>query len=175
MSPKTEPLKPCPCCSAPALIHAYREGQVGVACTNLDCGLRNGLNDLAVVVERWNRRTSPPPAAPPEEADAQVLRDVWLVEPAEYDSFVTGVFATAEAAIAGIKAPYDADPLYVVQWKSDEWQDADTVLVRAHFEAVVGRSTRHDACWEIKRWKVEGGPPDAARSVPSPSAPRTTP
>ncbi len=80
------------------------------------------------------------------------MTDVWLVEPAGYDSFVTGVFATAEGAITGIKEDYA--PPYIVEWKPVEHPDDDTFLVYAHFEGVQGYSVKHDACWEIKRWEV---------------------
>jgi hypothetical protein len=86
-----------------------------------------------------------------ESVDAR--RYVWLVEPCDYDSFVTGVFSTAEAAIADIKSPYGAP--YIVRWHPDRWDSEDEVFVSADFEQVVGFSTRHTGSWTVKRWEVQ--------------------
>lgn len=86
------------------------------------------------------------------------MTHVWSVEHCDYDSFITGMFATAEDALAGIRALYDADPEYKVVWHPPVQHDPDLWTISADYECVAGKSTKHSATWEVKRWEVQGNP-----------------
>lgn len=59
-----------------------------------------------------------------------------------------GWWATERDAVEGIKQRYA--PPYIVEWK--EKRDKQGLLILSgYFEAVQGKSTKHDAHWEIRR------------------------
>jgi hypothetical protein len=77
---------------------------------------------------------------------------VWVAEHGEYEQRgVWGVYASAEAAVAAIKAKF-ADPPYRVSW--DQYETEVEVTLTGVFELVPDHSTSHTSTWEISPWDV---------------------
>lgn len=76
------------------------------------------------------------------------METVYVIETGEYEQrYIFGVADSIAAAVQHIKATYRAP--YVVQWDEPSSDSADFTFLVGHFDAVVGKSTKHTASFEI--------------------------
>lgn len=83
------------------------------------------------------------------------MKQVWVVESGDYEQRGIDVVAESlDAAVAAVKSMY-AEP-YKVEWSDVAESGWGTFSIRAHFEAVPGKSTEHEAIFSFTPFDVKG-------------------
>lgn len=77
---------------------------------------------------------------------------VWAIEADDYDSFVTDIADSVEAAVLAVKKPYIAP--YLVKWDEPVKHDEERWSLTGHFTGVKGYCGTGPQTWNFNRFEV---------------------